>query len=167
VDSYRGSAVLSNSEYLAGGLPAVGAMGYWTLEKTGMTNLVRYDRTANTTLEHFIGGVPIANSLMRISDAGYRQRQQAMERQEDAASARVRISFSKDVQKLATELNYLRSLGSDSRTTEQTARYYQLKQWERMHYDPAREQTLDNPEDKDLARQQREAVNRSANDYIR
>jgi hypothetical protein len=134
IDSYRNSAVLSDKEHLAGGWDSLKPMLAWTLEQTGLQNFVRYDPNAKTTTEIVIGNTPILNGLVKITDAGYRQLQNAALRFEESIKARESLKLSSDVQVLATEYWHLRSLG-EKRSPVQETRYQVLNDWNSKVYE--------------------------------
>jgi hypothetical protein len=128
IDDHRNSTILSDKEYLAGGLDSLKPMLTWTLQQTGLQNVFRYDPNAKTTTEVAVGMAPIVNGLVKITDAGYRQMQNGIRRMEEALRAREDLRLSSDVQVLATEYWHLQNLGKQ-RSSKQEARYQQLNGW--------------------------------------
>jgi hypothetical protein len=133
-DNFRGSPVLTNAEWLAGGWPGAKAMLGWTAQNTGVTNFVRYDEDANTGLEMAVSAAPGLNRFIQFSDAGYRERQQATESKESAARARLRLAMPANVQSLGSEYYHLRSVSPDLRTPQQTIRLLELSRWHKSIY---------------------------------
>lgn len=133
-DSFRGSPVLSNAEYLAGGWPAMSGMLAFTADNMGVTNFVRWDPKANTGLEMALSAVPGVNRFVQTTAAGYRERQQMALDAEAKERAKIRVSMPDNVQRLAGEYYHLRSIRADMRTVEQTTRLIELGKWMKSIY---------------------------------
>jgi hypothetical protein len=128
-DSFRGSPILTNAEWLAGGWPALKSMLAFTADNVGITNFVRYDPNANTTAEMVLSATPGLNRFIQSTATGYRERQQATQKAESAERARLRLSMPESVQRLAGEYYHLRSVPLALRTPEQQLRLLQLQRW--------------------------------------
>lgn len=135
-DSFRGRHVLSNAEFLAGGWASFKPMLAMTWNEAGLGNFYRVNTKADSTTELVLSNLPLAQRLVKVSDRGYSERQQAGIDQDAALNARLKLSMPKAVQQLATEHNFLRSLGKN-KTPEQTVRYQQLREWYKRIYTPA------------------------------
>lgn len=135
-DSFRGKHVLSNAQYLAGGWESVKPMLTMTWNDAGLGNFYRFNPEADTTTELVLGNLPLAQRLVKVSDRGYAERQQGEIQLEQAQDARLKLAMPAKARTLATEHNFLRSLGKENRTPEQQARYDQLRVWYRTIYTP-------------------------------
>ena len=133
-DNFRGNTVLSNAEYLAGGWPAMKSMIGFTADNMGVTNFVRWDANANSTMEMALSAVPGVNRFIQTTATGYRERQEATLQAEAADRARLRLSMPANVQTLAGEYYHLRSIKADVRTLEQTTRLMELQGWMKRTY---------------------------------
>jgi hypothetical protein len=135
IDSFRSSPILSDAEHLAGGWDAIKPMLGWTVGQTGIQNFVRYDKNANTTLEMVLGSAPVVNGMVKTTDAGYRQQQSDVIRQDEAARAKEKLSLPNEVLTLSAEYWHLRSLNKH-RTPAQESRYRELNVWQSQAYEP-------------------------------
>lgn len=138
-DPFRGKHVLSNAEHLAGGWYSLKPMLAMTWDSAGLGNFYRYNPDADTTTELVVSNAPIIQRLVKVSDRGFSESQQQSMDAADAVNARLRLSMPENVQRLATEFNFLKSLGNGGRTAQQQERYDALKQWNRAIYTPAYE----------------------------
>jgi hypothetical protein len=135
-DSFRGQNILTNDQWLAGGWDSLQAMMGWTYKQTGAQSFVRYNPDADSTTEFVLGMIPAANGMLKVSNYGLREAQQAMEQQLDTDSAKFRLSLPTEVRKLLQERGYLSSLHGENRTVEQTMRLHSLNQWYSKAYKP-------------------------------
>ena len=135
-DNFRNSNVLSNAEYLAGGWPAMKSMIGFTADNMGVTNFIRWDPKANSTLEMTLSAVPGINRFIQTTATGYRERQEATLQAESAARAKLRLAMPANVQTLAGEYYHLRSVKASVRTIEQTTRLMELSGWMKRTYQP-------------------------------
>jgi hypothetical protein len=142
IDGFRGQPVLSNTEFLAGGWPALQGMSTWTLEQTGLTNFVRWDPKAETWMETTLSATPGVNRLLKVSDYGAREQQRGLEQAEDVVRAKLRTSLPESVQNLHGEYQFLRSIKETNKTPAQLARWQVLSSWYNRIYKPMEEQML-------------------------
>ncbi len=152
IDSYRGSFVLSDKQFLAGGWDGAKPMIAWTYGQTGLQSFMSYDPHANTTLEQTIASTPVLSGLVKITDYGFQETQQAGERLEKAAAARVALGMPNNAQQLAGEFSMLRGLGKADRNPAQEDRYRALSSWHQK-YKIAEEQ-ISNADDNHLSSEQ-------------
>jgi hypothetical protein len=136
-DDFRGSHVLSDREFLAGGWAAGKEMLAWTLGQTGLQNFFRYNPNQQTTTEIALANAPVVNGIVKSTDLGYRQAQTDAKQADESKRAAAALSFSADVQRLSTEYWYLRQLGTMHRTPQQAMRYATLKPWYSGVFEPA------------------------------
>jgi hypothetical protein len=146
-DDFRGSHVLSEKEFLAGGWAASKEMLAWTLGQTGLQNFFRYNPNQQTTTEIALGNAPVVNGIVKASDLGYRQAQTDAVQAEEAKRAAAALGLPAVVQELSTEYWYLRQLGKKFRTESQESRYRDLTGWQNQVYKPAYETLLDTDAD--------------------
>jgi hypothetical protein len=142
IDDFRGSFVLSDKEFLAGGWAAQKEMLSWTLNQTGAQNFFSYNPQQQTSSEIIIANLPIVNGIVKVTDAGYREQQRETNRAESVEQAKASLSLSTVAQQLSTEYNTLRRLG-DQRSEPQNERYKDLTEWHRRVYGPTMEALLD------------------------
>jgi hypothetical protein len=156
-DGFRGSPILSNAEWLAGGTAGLGSMLSFTADNVGVTNFVRWDRNANTTLETVLSAAPGINRFIQSTDTGYRERQERAEMKESQARAKMRLAMPDNVQRLLGEYYHLRSVGAGLRTLQQTVRLEELGRWRKAIYqdyeDAASVAPLDGDQKRSLAEQ--------------
>jgi hypothetical protein len=131
-DNFRNREILTEDEWRAGGWPAVSRMLGWTLEQTGITNFFSYDRNADSLTEVAVGSTPVLNRVIKITDRGLAQSEDAQQRAEDAVMARVRAVLPADVQALRTEYYYLQRRG-DRMSDDQMNRYGELSLWMKVY----------------------------------
>lgn len=139
IDQFRGTPILSNAEHLTRGWDAKKTMLQWTISNTGALTLLRFNTDADTTLEMTVGNIPLINKMLKVSDAGFREKQFSSEKQEDIAGAEFQLSLPKETRKIMSEYNFLKGLGQGDRTLEQQRRYAELSMWNRAIYKPLRE----------------------------
>jgi hypothetical protein len=146
-DTFRGAPLLTNDQWLAGGTAGLRPLLAYTLSETGVTNFIRWDPEANTSLEWSVNMTPILNRAVRFSDAGLRARQLDVERAGDRVGAQLRLAMDPDVGKLLEEHGRLRALREENRSSAQQERYEQLRTWHSKVYWPIytrmREQVLE------------------------
>lgn len=128
-DPFRGRPIIPRTEFTAGGIDSLKPLAAWTIDQSGVSNFVRYDPEANTTLEIALGLIPGINRLLRTTDYGYRERQMQVERVEDRARARHKLSLPENAQRLQREYFLLRSISPENRTAQQLQRYEELAVW--------------------------------------
>lgn len=131
-DDFRNRDILTEDEWRAGGWPAVSKMMGWTLGQTGITNFFTYDRNADSLREMVIGSTPVVNRVIKITDRGLAQSEEAQQRADDAVMARVRAQLPADVQGLRTEYYWLQRRG-DRMNDEQMNRYGELSLWMKLY----------------------------------
>jgi len=134
IDSFRRTPVISSDAFDAGGIPAVEEMTGWTLDKSGLTNFYRYDPRANSSMELKISMTPILNRLVRVSDAGLREQQNAEEQYDDQDLKRIRTEFGGATQGLRREYMTIRRIDAERRTERQQERYEELSHWYNRRY---------------------------------
>ena len=155
VDDFRGNYLLSKDEQLTRGADAWTTMVGWTMGNAGITNFIKYDKQANTTLEMAVGSIWGLNRVLKVTDSGYRAGQSDVETEMDRTNALIRLSMSKDVQQLAVEYGHLSSIHRQNLTPDQFLRLQQLKVWYRAIYSPYRDaiRGAESSEQKDTLRQ--------------
>lgn len=148
---FRGGHILTNDQWLAGGAAGVKPMIAWTLQETGVTNFVRYDPEAGTSLEYTVNMTPILNRAIRFTDQGLRSAQMESEMAEDRVGAQLRVKMDPNVRQLLQDHGRLRSLGEGDRSAAQEERYQLLKQWHSKVYWPIysemRQRVIDGEQD--------------------
>lgn len=150
-DEFRGRHILSEDEHLAGGPEAVKSMLAWTIGQTGVNSFIRYNPRSETTTEITIDNTPVLNGLLKVTDYGYRQQQEAAQKAERMPKAEERLALPSEVRTLRQEFTYLASLGK-LRTLEQNQRYDILKSWDKAVYNIGMEQLLNDPDPATKAR---------------
>ena len=71
--SFKGTNVLSDLEYKAGGWPALKKMVLWTANQSGQFRFATYDDTTKTTTEKVLEATPLFNRLIKITDYGMKE----------------------------------------------------------------------------------------------
>ena len=71
--SFKGTNVMSDMEYKAGGWPALKKMVFWTINQSGLVKFSTYDDSTKTTTELVLESTPLFNRLIKISDYGMRE----------------------------------------------------------------------------------------------
>lgn len=69
-DSYRGRYIIPDTEWKAGGWPALKNMVEWTVNQFGLSSFTTYDPSNKTTFEAILQVLPVFNRLIKISDYG-------------------------------------------------------------------------------------------------
>jgi hypothetical protein len=139
-DVFRGRPVIPRTEYEAGGTAVLGPMFRWTIDQSGLGNFVSWNPSAQTTTELTLSAVPGLKSLLKSSDYGYREQQQAKETDEEQARARHRLDLPDNARSLALEWSALKNIDVTRRTPQQTARYEVLTIWHNTTYRKLEEQ---------------------------
>lgn len=166
-DSFRNAFVLSDAEQKAGGTPGLVSMMGWTAKQAGSTTFVGYNPDADSTLEMITSAIPGLNGLVKFSDYGLREAQQAEEARLDARTAKVRLSMSADVQSLLQEYGYLNGLRVANRTPAQIERAAVLSQWYHGIYKPAEEEYLSRQEMKLSTGSTKTRIERASKSFMR
>lgn len=136
MDPFRGTPIVPDRAWLAGGWDSLQPMGVWTFGQTGIPNFVRWDPNAGTTWELVASAIPGVNRMFKVSDQGYRERQRAEQNETQAAAARERLKLPAEVQSLEMEYWRLARLGQERRTDAQQGRYDDLHYWYQRTYRP-------------------------------
>jgi hypothetical protein len=150
-DEFRGRHILSDDEHLAGGSEAVKSMLAWTVGQTGVNSFIRYNPRSETTTEILIDNTPVINGMLKVTDYGYRQQQDAAQKNKRMPGANERLALPAEVRTLREEFTYLESRGN-LRTPQQNQRYQVLKAWEKAVYNIGMEQLLNDPDSTTKAR---------------
>jgi hypothetical protein len=147
-DGLRNSPVLTNDVWLEGGWPALRDMTLYTAQETGAMNFFRYDPRANTTLEISLNAIPGLGRVLKVSDYGLLEAQEAGETEERQEGAILRNSLPDDVAKLRRSYYWLARLGRDARSEEQERRFLELQLWHNAIYRPAEQAARDNGQER-------------------
>lgn len=142
MDDFRGKPVLTNDEYLAGGLPALEKMIGWSYDQTGLQTFVKYNPNSDSTTETVLGRLPVVNGLLKVTDYGLRESQSEEKKILDAKSAKLRLSLDDATQQLLQEHGHLSSMRTQIRTPAQQARLQQLNGWYNTVYKPAEQEIM-------------------------
>jgi hypothetical protein len=132
-DDFRGSTVLTNDQWLAGGWPAMKGMISFSAQQTGVTNFIRWNPDAETTTELVFSAIPGVNRLTGVTDAGYRERQMLLQREENATGARIRVQLGESTLYLLRQYNTLSRIKPGLRTPEQAEKLDALKPWKHAY----------------------------------
>ncbi|HVU38095.1 MAG TPA: hypothetical protein VHC95_07150 [Opitutales bacterium] len=135
IDDYRGQPILTDNEFLAGGWDSLKPMLAWTADEGGASSFFRYDPRANTTTETVVGGAPVLSSILKFTDQGYREQQQAQQLADESAHARAVLDLPAGVQALIHEYEYLDRVKAADRTPAQQERFAELAAWHHALYD--------------------------------
>jgi hypothetical protein len=95
-DRFRGRSVIDDTTFAAGGLPATQKMIEWTTNAYGLSSFSTYDPSRDTTLESTIKLLPGVNRLIKISDYGETEQQNAVQQISDKQRA-IELLQEKDV----------------------------------------------------------------------
>jgi len=150
MDYYYGRPILTNDEHLRGGWDATVGMLKWTADQSGIRSFVRFNTQADTTLEGAIERTPIVNSLISISDYGYRQQQERPGERRQRQRARLRRTLPEAVRTNLSEYWQVVAVPAEDRTTEQWTKYYRLNTWYHSAYRPTWEAMLEHLEQGDF-----------------
>jgi len=93
-DNFRGRYVLPETEFKAGGWPALKKMIYWTSNQAGLTRLATYDLSEKTTFEIAMQITPLLNRVVKISDYGMEEKMTAKVREREQEKAEMRLARS-------------------------------------------------------------------------
>jgi hypothetical protein len=115
----------------------------YTSEKLGTDYWLRFDKPAESVEEMVTSWTPGLGKFLRVSDYGFRERQESRDRELDAVNRQRRLAYPKEVQGLLRELGDLRHWRAAERTPEQTSRLDALRQWERTTFRPVDELVVD------------------------
>ena len=74
-DAFRGRTLLPETEFKAGGWPALKRMIEWTANQSGLVSAAHYDPARRTTYEAVMQTVPLINRIFKISDYGMIEQQ--------------------------------------------------------------------------------------------
>jgi hypothetical protein len=129
-DPFLGREVLSRDAEKLGGMKAAGEMLGWAYNQTGLQSFVRWNPEAETTTEIVLGFVPGSSALVRVSDAGLRERQARKELASDVEAARVRSHLGPRTTALRRELSVIEGTRKENRTHGQEERRLRLSMWE-------------------------------------
>jgi hypothetical protein len=162
-NDFRNSTVLTNDQWLAGGWPAMKGMISFSAEQTGVTNFIRWNPDAETTTEMLFSAIPGVNRLTGVTDAGYRERQMLMQREETAVGARIRVQLGDSTLYLLRHHNTLSRIKPELRTPEQVRKLDALKPWKHA-YDTMMDAWLEEP-DKAIPKGEREELERLSREY--
>lgn len=133
-DPFRGRPIIGRSEFTAGGMASLKPMLSWTLGQSGAGNFVSWNDEAQTTTELTLSAIPGLKNLMKTSDYGFREQQQAREDMVAQERARHLLSLPDDAVKLAREYGSLKNLDLIHRTPAQESRYVTLNIWHNTIY---------------------------------
>jgi len=164
-DGLRNSPVLTNDVWLEGGWPALRDMTLYTAQETGAMNFFRYDPRANTTLEISLNAVPGLGRVLKVSDYGLLEAQEAGETEERQEGAILRNSLPDDVAKLRRSYYWLARLGRDGRSEEQERRFLELQLWHNAIYRPAEQAARDNGQER-LTRDEAVRLRRDSEPFL-
>lgn len=158
MDHFYDRPILTNDQWLEGGWEGTKGMLQWSGQQMGLSNFVRYNQNADTTLEAALYSTPVLNKVFKISDYGHREKQQQTEETTDKERAIVRNALPTDVASARREYYLLRAIRSDVRTPQQTERYQDLHEWYRTEFSPAWEEILSALEQDDIKRAKKIAI---------
>ena len=148
-DPFTGRDIVGRREWMAGGLDSLAPMVSWTLGQSGVLNFFRYDTRANSAWQVVISAVPGVNRLVKVSDHGYREQQQAAASLEDAVQAREKLRLPKEILSLDAEYWGLMRVPQPLLTDVQRQRLGKLKLWRSEVYNPFWEAITASQENKD------------------
>lgn len=69
-DYFRGRTIIPETEFKAGGWPALKKMVRWTVNEFGLAQFATHDPSEQTTFEVTLQATPLLNRLVRVSDFG-------------------------------------------------------------------------------------------------
>jgi hypothetical protein len=130
-DPRTGRPVLNYYQQQAGFPDSLTPMVQFTLGKMGLENFIRYDPEAKTTTELAISAIPGVNRLIKISDYGYREKQQL----ENAAAAERELKsenmlrYPTEVRRALAEYQELTRIKPEVRTPQQQMRIAEINYW--------------------------------------
>lgn len=136
IDQYRGEKVLNNVQFNAGGWEGTKAMLAWTWRETGGANFVRWDPNSDNVAELTVSAIPGLNRLLKVTDAGHRERQQNLEATYDKRNAQIRVAMPPVVNHLLGEYYSLSALTPENRTPVQDFRLKTLGIWHSKVWKP-------------------------------
>lgn len=146
-DRLRGNPVMSDTEFKAGGWDSLSGMAAWTWDEVGGSNFIRFDPRAQTWQEHTIGALPVLNRVVKVTDAGLRERQRTLESALDTRTAQIRMAMPDNVNELLREYYGLNAIRTENRTDLQRARLAELNYWHSKVWTPNLQLMQDAPKD--------------------
>jgi hypothetical protein len=86
-DAFRGRNVIDDTTFNAGGWRSLQKMLQWTTNSLGIFQFATYDTSTNTTVETVFQMTPLLNRLIKISDYGLQEKENAITREQTKESA--------------------------------------------------------------------------------
>jgi hypothetical protein len=109
-DFFRGRNVMTDTEFKAGGWPALKKMVQWTANQTGWTRFATYDRSGKTWTEWALEVTPILNRLIKVSDYGLVEKDKRQIAKKESEDARINLMRSPKHRQFWMELNRLQDM---------------------------------------------------------
>jgi hypothetical protein len=135
-DYYRGSPIMTDTQWRARGWSGLGAMGAWTWRDAGGANFVSWDPTAKTLQQVTTSAVPGLNAAILLTDGGLRERTAALQEAQLRELARIKDAMPANVQRLLAEHAHLGAMGQALRSPAQEMRYKELALWHSKVWTP-------------------------------
>ena len=108
------------------------------MNESGLANFISWDGDSKTLTEFGLSVIPGFNKFYKISDFGYKERQEEGMAADRRAAAAAKMALPPEVRSALGEYYRLDSL-KDKRSDEQTAKYFALRDWYNKMYRPKAE----------------------------
>ncbi len=90
-DAFRGRPIISDTEFKAGGYPALKKMVQWTVNQFGVTSFSSHDSSNQTITEQALQVAPLLNRLLKVSDYGVQEQERAAIAADQSEKAQIRL----------------------------------------------------------------------------
>lgn len=127
-DEFRNRPVLTEAERKAGGLQAWQKMGVFSLDKAGVPFLRPPGSEPASTAEGVLRFTPLMNSMFKISDGGFREKDMEQHDAIERVKYAMRMGYGDNTKALLEQHARLERAGA-ARTLTQEADHYFLKGW--------------------------------------
>ena len=127
-DNFRGRPVLSEAERKAGGTAALGKMAQFTADKSGIPFMRQNPTEPTSTPEAVLRFVPLLKDIVKVTDAGFREKDQAQRDAVEKVKYAIRMDYGDNTKFLLHRHAQLDRAGT-TRTLPQEADYRYLQAW--------------------------------------
>jgi len=143
IDPFHQRPIVPPTAFSAGGLDSLQPMALWTVNQTGYGDflgvggavklganaLFHFDQSKQTTTEAVVSSVPVLNRILKISDYGFREAQDADIKAQQSDRDRETLKYPAEVQSLRAERGALARTPFANRTQAQQDRYEELERF--------------------------------------
>jgi hypothetical protein len=127
-DNFRGRPVLSEAERKGGGTAALGKMAQFTADKSGIPFMRQNPTEPTSTPEAVLRFVPLLKDIVKVTDAGFREKDQAQRDAVEQVKYAIRMDYGDNTKSLLHRHAQLDRAGT-TRTLPQEADYRYLQAW--------------------------------------